>query len=141
MDGLVPRIVWPMLTESQIWAILLACVMMCADVLVGFLGACIRHDIQSSKMRAGLMHKIMVLIIIAVAYLLGVGLGYVSGIDVTIPSTEVVCGYVIVMELASVLENVGKAWPEFSGTQLYKAFEHIVKESDNGKDSTDNVAR
>lgn len=140
MEGFVPPIVWPILTESQVWAIMLACVMMCADVLVGFLGACIRHDVQSAKMRTGLMHKVMVLVIIAVAYVLGVGLGYVSGVDVTIPSTEVVCGYVIVMELASVLENVGKAWPEFSGTQLYKAFEHIVKENDNGKNDADNAS-
>lgn len=131
MEGFIPPIAWPMLTESQVWAVLLACVMMCADVLVGFLGACIRHDVQSGKMRTGLMHKMMVLVIIAVSYVLGVGLGYVSGVDVSIPSTEVVCGYVIVMELASVIENVAEAWPEFSGTRLYQAFEHIMKESDD----------
>lgn len=128
MNGFVPPIVWPMLTESQTWAVLLACIMMCADVLVGFIGACIRHDVSSSKMRTGLMHKVLVLVIIAVAYVLGVGVGYIGGIDANIPSTEVVCGYVIVMELASVLENVSRAWPEFSGTQLYKAFESLTRE-------------
>lgn len=139
MDGFVPPIVWPMLTVSQVWAMLLACIMMCCDVLVGFIGACIRHDVQSTKMRVGLGHKIMVLVIIAISYVLGVGIGYVSGVDITIPSTEVVCGYVIVMELTSVLENVGKSWPEFSSTQLYKAFAKIATEVHNGKD-TDNAA-
>lgn len=117
-----------MLTESQTWAILLACVMMICDVLTGFVGACIRHDVSSSKMREGLGHKILVLVMIAMACVLGVGLSHVSGINVTIPSTEVVCGYVIIMELASVLENVKKAWPEFSTTNLFKSYQKIVTE-------------
>lgn len=130
MGGLIPPIVWPMLTQSQVWAILLACVMMIADVLTGFIGAVIRHDVDSSTMRKGLLHKVLVLVIIAVAYVLGVGLGYVSGIDMNVPSTEVVCGYVIVMEIASVLENVSKAWPEFNSTSLSKAFKGIGGDTD-----------
>lgn len=131
MGGLIPPIEWPMLTESQTWAILLACVMMCCDVLVGFVGACIRHDVDSSKMREGLGHKVLVLVMIAISYVLGVGLAHVSGIDMIIPSTEVVCGYIIVMELASVLENIGGAWPSFKDTKLFRLFEKIIKEDDD----------
>lgn len=116
--GLIPPIDWPQLTDSQTWAMLLACVMMLGDVLSGFVGACVRHDVQSTKMREGIGHKILLMIIIALAYILGVGLQHVSGANITVPSTEVVCAYIIVMELASIMENVNKAWPEFSATKL-----------------------
>ena len=116
---MIPSIEWPMLTDSQTWAILLACVMMIADVMVGFVGALIRHDVDSSIMREGLGHKVLMFLIIAISYILGVGLSHVSGANITIPSTEVVCLYIIVMELTSVLENVRKVYPEFGGTKLF----------------------
>ena len=116
----------PQLTESQTWSIIMACVMMLADVIVGFTGAAVRHDIRSTKMREGIGHKVIVLVLIAVAYLLGVGLGHVSGIEVEIPSTEVVCWYVVVMELASILENVSLAWPEFADTRLFRYFSKMA---------------
>lgn len=108
-----------MLTDSQTWAILLAIVMMMADVMVGFVGALIRHDVDSSIMREGLGHKVLMFLIIAISYILGVGLSHVSGANIAIPSTEVVCLYIIVMELTSVLENVRKVYPEFGGTKLF----------------------
>lgn len=123
--GIIPHLDWPMLTDSQLWAMLLACVMMLADIAAGFIGACIQHQVDSSKMRQGLLHKILVLIIIAIAYILSVGMEHVSGMDIVVPSTEIVCGYVIVMELASVLENIGKAWPDFTASKLFKTMRSI----------------
>lgn len=121
----------PQLTESQTWSIIMACVMMLADVIVGFTGAVVRHDIKSTKMREGIGHKVIVLVLIAVAYLLGVGLGHVSGIEAEIPSTEVVCWYVVVMELASILENVSLAWPEFADTRLFKYFSKMAGDDED----------
>ena len=121
----------PQLTESQSWSIIMACLMMLADIAVGFVGAAVRHDISSTKMREGIGHKVMVLVLIAVAYLLGVGLGHVSGIEAEIPSTEVVCWYVVVMELASILENVSLAWPEFADTRLFRYFSTFAGSDDN----------
>ena len=116
---MIPTIEWPMLTDSQTWAILLACVMMIADVMVGFVSALIRHDVNNSIMREGLGHKVLMFLIIAISYILGVGLSHVSGANITIPSTEVVCLYIIVMELTSVLENMHKVYPEFGGNKLF----------------------
>lgn len=122
---------WPPMTESQSWSIVLACIMMAADVVVGFVGAAIRHDISSTKMREGIGHKVMMLALIAVAYVLGVGLTHVSGIQFEVPSTEVVCWYTIVMELASIIENISKAWPEFSGTTLFKYFSKMAGDDED----------
>lgn len=119
------------MTESQSWSIIMACLMMLADIAVGFVGAAVRHDVSSTKMREGIGHKVMVLVLIAVAYLLGVGLGHVSGIEAEIPSTEVVCWYVVVMELASILENVSLAWPEFADTRLFRYFSTFAESDDD----------
>lgn len=124
----------PPMTESQSCSIVMACLMMLADIAVGFVGAAVRHDISSTKMREGIGHKVMVLVLIAVAYMLGVGLGHVNGIDAEIPSTEVICWYVVVMELASILENVSLAWPEFADTRLFRYFSAFA-----GSDDDDNV--
>ena len=121
----------PPMTESQSWSIIMACLMMLADIAVGFVGAAVRHDISSTKMREGIGHKVMMLVLIAVAYLLGVGLGHVSGIKTEIPSTEIVCWYVVVMEIASILENISKAWPEFSGTSLFKYISKIAGDDED----------
>lgn len=121
----------PPMTESQSWSIIMACLMMLADIAVGFVGATVRHDISSTKMREGIGHKVMVLVLIAVAYLLGVGLGHVSGIEAEIPSTEVVCWYVVVMELASILENVSLAWPEFADTRLFRYFSKMAGDDED----------
>lgn len=129
--GIIYPLDWPPMTESQSWSIVLACIMMVADVVVGFVGAAIRHDISSTKMRDGIGHKIMVLVLIAVAYLLGVGLTHVSGIEFEVPSTEVVCWYTIVMELASIIENIAMAWPAFSDSKLFRYFSGFIGGEDN----------
>lgn len=132
--GILPPLEWPMLTDSQMWAILLACGMMLFDIAAGFVGAFVRHDVQSAKMREGLGHKVLMLVIIAMVYILDVGLTHVSGSEIFVPATEVVCGYIIVMEFASVLENVAEAWPEFGAS---KAFTALQKAAGGDNDGTE----
>ena len=48
------------------------------------------------------------------------GLGF-SGVSVT-----VVCAYIIIMEVASILENVCVAYPELRDTPLMRIFDHDV---------------
>ncbi len=128
---IIPPIHWPMMTEGQLWAIIIAFVMMMLDIASGFIGACIRHDIQSSKMRDGLGHKMLLVIIIAASYVLNVGFGYVTSTNINIPSVETVCVLIVVMEISSIIENIGAAWPEFSSTRLYQYFENAMKEGDD----------
>lgn len=108
------------LNESQQWSIIIACIMMLADIVAGFTAAATMHNIQSSKMREGIGHKVLMLILIAVSYILTIGFVHIANVSFTVPSVEVVCVYIIVMELASILENVAKAYPEFATTSLFK---------------------
>ena len=110
------------LSEAQTWSILLACVMMCADVVVGFIQAAINNQLSSTKMRQGLLHKVLILILIFVCLAIEIAIGHTVKLPYDIPTCEVVCGYVIIMELVSILENIARGYPEFATSQLFKLF-------------------
>ncbi len=124
------------LNESQLWSIIIACLMMLADIVAGFTAATVLHNIQSAKMREGIGHKVLMLILIAVSYILTVGFVHIANVSFTVPSVEVVCVYIIVMELASILENVTKhilslLIPHFSSILI----RHRKELSNNGRNS------
>lgn len=108
-----------MITSGDMWLISAALLMMCADVVSGFLKACLQHDVSSTKMRAGLLHKAMLCVIVGAVAFLQVA-AQRSGYDFGIPALACVCGYVCIMEFASVVENVAEGYPEFQETKLYK---------------------
>lgn len=110
------------LSDAQTWSILLACVMMCADVVVGFIQAAINNQLSSTKMRQGLLHKVLILILIFVCLAIEIGISHTVKLPYDIPTCGVVCGYVIVMELVSILENIARGYPEFADSQLFKLF-------------------
>lgn len=110
------------LSEAQTWGIALACVMMLADVLVGFITAAINNEISSTKMRKGLLHKVLLLVLIVVCLAIELAIGHTVTLPYDIPTCEVVCAYIVVMELTSVLENIGRGYPQFSDSALFKLF-------------------
>lgn len=110
------------LTKAQSWGIALACVMMVSDVVVGFIQAAINNQLSSTKMRQGLLHKILILILIFVCLAIEISISHTVKLPYDIPTCEVVCGYVIVMELVSILENIARGYPEFANSQLFKLF-------------------
>ena len=122
------------LTDAQQWGIILSCIMMCADVLVGFIGAVIQHNISSEKMRKGILHKILMLILIFLCLTIEVASSHMFKLPYGIPTCEVICGYVVVMELASIIENISNVYPEFAKNGLAKLFNlQDKKEIDNDK--------
>lgn len=120
------------LSEAQTWGIALACIMMCADVLVGFIVAAINNDLSSTKMRKGLLHKVLMLILIAVCLAIELAIGHTVQLPYDIPTCEVVCGYIVIMELISVLENIGRGYPQFTDSALFKLFN--LTDKDNGSE-------
>ena len=111
-----------MLTEAQSWGIAMACVMMAADMVAGFVAAAINKELSSSKMRNGLLHKILMLILIFACLAIEIGISHTVALPYDVPTCEVVCGYVIIMELISVLENVARGYPEIRDSALFKLF-------------------
>lgn len=120
------------LTDAQSWGIALACMMMIADVLVGFIVAVINEELSSNKMRKGLLHKALMLILIFVCLAIEIGISHTVALPYDVPTCEVVCGYIVVMELMSILENIAKGYPALKDSALLKLFN--LSDKDNGKD-------
>lgn len=111
------------LAEPEVWALGTAFATMLIDVVVGFSQSLITGSFSSSVMRVGLGHKFITICIMALGVLLEAACSHVAGLPFSGVTTVVVSGYVIVMEVGSILENAAKAYPELRDTPLYKIFE------------------
>lgn len=88
--------------SSVMWQILTPLCFSLADFITGYIQAVINHDVQSKKMRVGLLHKTLIFLVILLSFVihLAFDLKYVSSF---------VCIYVTFMEIISILENLKKA--------------------------------
>lgn len=84
------------------WQIITPLLLSLIDIITGYIQSVINHNTDSSVMRKGLLHKIIIMLIILVSFVLSFtfNIEYIS---------TIVCIYVIVMELTSIVENVKKA--------------------------------
>ncbi|WP_373575232.1 phage holin family protein [Collinsella aerofaciens] len=112
------------LTDPQVWAIGLACVLMLMDIVTGFIGAIIKGNVSSAKMREGLGHKALLLCVILLSIIIEAGTQHVVGLGLGGVTVTVVCAYIAVMEVASCMENVCSAYPELRDTPLMRIFKH-----------------
>jgi toxin secretion/phage lysis holin len=88
---------------SRYWVLLLPLALMAADVITGWLQATINGTWDSTKMRKGLFRKSAELLVIVVAYVVYVAIS----LPVDVPGF--IAGYIIVMEILSVCENLDQA--------------------------------
>lgn len=114
------------ITEVELWAIAAALVMMLFDVVSGFVGAAVRGDISSTKMREGIGHKAMLILLVVLAIFVQAFTLHIGDMGWTVPLITPVCVYIIVMEVASVVENVIQAYPALRDTPLVKLFERVT---------------
>lgn len=117
------------LSEAECWAIVAAAVLMAFDVLTGLLGALVRHSFSSTKMREGLGHKVMLVLAVVLAFLVQGFAGHVADLGFSVPLILPACVYIVLMEVASVLENIALAYPELADSPLFRLFNHEVDES------------
>lgn len=93
-------------------------IFMVADIITGVTQAVINHDLDSQKMREGLLRKIMLVLVVI--------LGFIVQYAFNIPAiSKVVCIYIILMEIVSICENLKKA-----GVDLGKLGELLKIKSD-----------
>lgn len=81
------------------------------DFCTGLLSAFKNKNYSSTIMREGLYHKCGS----TLAVLFGVMVDYAQSIvdlGVNIPVTEAICTYIILMEVGSIIENIGKLNPD-----------------------------
>ena len=115
------------LAEPEVWSIGTALVLMALDIVVGFSQSIITGSFSSSVMRVGLGHKFITICIMALSVILEAACSHVAGLPFSGVTTVVVSGYVIVMEVGSILENAAKAYPELRDSPLFRLFEDEKK--------------
>lgn len=91
------------------WEIFSVLCFILGDILAGFISAVIIKNVDSQKMREGLLRKILLLMILALSFVI-----QYAFFNMTIIS-KVVSLYIIFMEIISILENVSKAGIDLGG--------------------------
>lgn len=102
------------------WQIGATLIFMLGDIISGIIQATINHELDSQKMREGLLRKILLILIVLLSFIIS------NTFNLTIIS-KAVCIYIILMEAISILENVKKA-----GVDLGKLGELLkIKQENN----------
>lgn len=106
------------------WALVaITCAFIALDVITGLVKAVKAHEVSSTKMKDGLFHKCGFLL----AMVLGAACEFaMSEIDLgfTLPIMPAICGFIILTELASILENLCQITPELSENRFMQIFKH-----------------
>lgn len=105
--------------SSILWQIMTPLIFSMADIITGLIQAIINKNLDSQKMRMGLLHKTLLIIII----LLGFTLDFTFNLNFVSRS---ICIFVIAMETISIAENMKKA-----GIPIGKVANVIKTKSDN----------
>ena len=88
--------------SNVLWQISVPLIFSLADIITGYIQAVINKNVDSQKMRIGLLHKCLIFLVIILSFVIefAFNIGYIS---------KVVCVYVFLMESVSILENLKKA--------------------------------
>lgn len=111
-----------LLGEEASWAIAAALTLMLFDVAAGLAGAVVRHDFSSGKMREGLGHKVMLVLVMCLAVAIETFTEHVPSLGFQMPLIVPSCVYITLMEVSSVLETVADTVPSIADTPLFRIF-------------------
>ena len=96
----------------------IALIFIILDVLSGILAAAVAGNISSTVMRTGIYRKLALVLILVVASLVDLAELYLPlGFDTPVYMAAVV--YIILMELASILENIESINPSLAGNGIF----------------------
>lgn len=126
-------------TEQQVWAIAGAFILMLFDMVSGIIQAVMNREFRSSTMRTGLGHKAVLALIILLAICIEILSAHVAGLGFGGVTIYVVCVAIIIMEVASIMENLCKAYPELADLPVMKIFEHADADTVRRKTVADEV--
>ena len=101
------------------------------DIVSGICKGASKHDLRSDAMKAGFWHKLGIITALIVAGLLDAAAGAGLDLGFDAPVFEAACGYVVIMELLSILENIAEINPELAGSKLLQLF--AVTPNDRGE--------
>ena len=114
---------------------IIALIFIAFDVLTGWLKALATKSTDSSIMRQGLFHKLGEIVSIIFGYVCEYSLPLI-GVSVNIPFAVAIGTYIVLMELASIVENISSINPHLSkvlGNVFSNDLETTDEEEKRGK--------
>ncbi len=120
-------------TEPELWFIGLVLVLEVFDIVTGWIQAAVNQTFSSTKMREGLWHKMVLILIVCLAIVLQGFTSHIGDTGWSMPLIYPVCAYIAVMEVASILENVKSAYPDIADSPLFKLFDNANKTQEDTK--------
>lgn len=123
------------MTETLFYEILAIFVFIIMDYITGIVNAVMHGNLSSTKMREGLGHKFAYLCIFFVAWFIDFEMGHID-IGFYTALTPIVTIGIVLIELSSIIENIGKINPELTQAEFMKAFANHNKEDNNGDTNT-----
>lgn len=90
------------------------------DIITGICKGAATHTLSSQIMREGFWHKLAVIFALCIAACIDAAAGAGLDLGFEVPVFEAVCGYVVIMELLSILENISVINPELAGSAIFK---------------------
>lgn len=100
------------------WQIGTPIIFIICDVVAGVLQAIVNQNMDSQKMREGLIHKALIIMILILSF----AIQYTFNLGII---SKFVCIYIIVMEIISIFENLNKV-----GIDLFGSSRIIKEKSD-----------
>lgn len=123
------------MTETLFYEILAVLVLVITDYITGTIGAIMRGTLSSTKMREGLGHKFAYLCVFFIAWFLDFEMKHIDiGFHGTL--TPIVTIGIVLIELSSIIENIGKINPKLAQADFMKIFTEYNKEDNNGDTNT-----
>lgn len=125
------------MSTAELCTLGITAILIAMDYISGIAAAASRGDLQSSKMREGLWHKLGEVGAILLAYLVAeeghyIGLPY--QIDLLIPAVII---WLSVMEITSIIENLTLLNPDLASDGFLRIFRR-TDDTDDTDDSEDN---
>lgn len=112
-------------------AFIVVAIFIAFDIVTGIMEALYKGEINSTKLRQGLYHKLSEIICVIGAYLLELGTKYID-LGINLHLLNVVCVYICTMELVSILENLCEINPSLA--KLFKPYlEKLRGENKDGE--------
>ena len=95
------------ISEADVWVIGLALVMMLFDIISGFIQAAINGELDSTKMRQGLCHKALLILLICMAFVIQTATTHIGDTGWGFPIVLPCCIYIVVMSVRTALVFIG----------------------------------
>lgn len=111
------------------FAVVSALLFVCFDLLTGIIKAIENRNVSSTVMREGLLHKCAFVLVIVLAIMCEAAMTHLD-LGITVPLVAPVCVYIVLTEIASILENIAEINPELKGSKVFALFTSAKEEDD-----------